>query len=168
MGTKVISLLGNIVCRVYCNTVHTNFKVAVVAGGVTGGAHCSDYIALIYILTDLYIKVAVVAVKSLDAVAVVYNNIVAIAGFTPYNFNNSAGRSCVDVGTIAAACNIHAGVTFISAERTAYISADGGPDEAAGACSRVLAGNKRDFSADGNLLGDRLLENFRGTTMPSS
>ena len=104
-----------------------------VAGGVTGGAHCSDYIAMIYVLTDLYIKVAVVAVKSLDAAAVVYNNIVAIAGFAPYNFNNSAGRSCVDVGTIAAACNIHAGVTFVSAERTAYISADGGPDEAAGA-----------------------------------
>ena len=112
-------------------TVNTNFKVAMCTGGVAGGAHCGDNIALIYILTYLYIKIAVMCIKRLDTVAVVDDDVVAIAGPAPFCFYNRTGGRGVYVASIAAACNIHTGMTGIPPNTAAYISADGRPDKSA-------------------------------------
>ena len=105
--------------------------MAMRTGGISGGTHSGDYIALVYILSNLYIKVAVMRIKGLDAAAVVYNYIVAISGFAPFCFNDCAGGGSINIASIAAACNIHTGVIGITPYAAAYISADGRPDKAA-------------------------------------
>ena len=135
------------------------------ACGVTGRTHCGDYIALVYILTDLDIKIAVVSIKRLNAAAMVYDYVVTIACFAPFCFNNSACCRSVDVASVAAACNIHTGVAFVPLESAAYISAYGRPDKAAWAGTRIVRRNKNSLCAYGDFSCNRFCKNYRSKNL---
>ena len=67
------------------------------AGGVAGGTHGADYIALVDVLTVLYVDIAHMRVKGLDSVAVVDDNVVTVTGVAPFYLNNGAGGGSINV-----------------------------------------------------------------------
>lgn len=90
-------LSGNIVCRVDVLAVYSYLEMEMCSGGVSGGAHCGDDVALVYILTLFYIDVAAVSIKGLNSVAVVDDEVITITGVAPFYFNNGACGGSIDV-----------------------------------------------------------------------
>ena len=71
-------MLRQVIQRILCNTIDTNFKVTVVAGRVTGRAHTGNLLSLIHMLTDRCDQAAVVRIVGYLAIAMVNADGVAI------------------------------------------------------------------------------------------
>ena len=132
-------------------------------GGVTGGTHCGNNVALVYVLTLLYIKLAAMSIKSLDSVAVVNDDVFSVTSGSVYNFNNGTCGGSVDIGTVSGTGDIHTGMAFISHKSAAYISAGfvGGPDEAFACSGGVSYGINRVLCSDNHFTCNGFFGNFR-------
>lgn len=82
------------------STIIIHLKVAVVAGRVTRGANQADDIALVHGLACCAFQLRHMRIQRAVAVAVVDNNIIAIA-VMPTGSNDLAGIRCNDGGTVS-------------------------------------------------------------------
>ncbi|MPN07035.1 hypothetical protein SDC9_154294 [bioreactor metagenome] len=96
---RVSNQSGQIVHGVTGNAVVADLKVAVVSGGIAGGTHAGDLLALIDVLPHGYQQTGVVAVISHIAVAVVDLHQIAIAAH-PSGVSHRAAVGGADGSTI--------------------------------------------------------------------
>ena len=101
---------SNVISRILGNAVETDLKVQVVAGGMTGGAHHAQDIALVHILALLYGYPLGMAVEGPVAVAVIYDTVITVTaaaaagvilaiimGTGIADQDNGAGGCCADL-----------------------------------------------------------------------
>ena len=89
---------GEIQFRIDCNTVDVHFKMKMRASAVAGVAGHGDLGALCNHITNLDEQGAVVRIQGFNAVAVIEDDVVAIA-VRPFGYDHLAVVGCIYCGT---------------------------------------------------------------------